>query len=141
MDKMALSWTLIAQLLMFLAAMGILSRFLFKPMLAVFAKRREMAEGPREQAASMESDVTAAKQTVENAVAEARAETAKLRDALLSKAQGEERTVVGEARNQAGRSMTAAREDINQAVQRARTQLAVEAETLAEELANNLLKV
>mgnify|MGYP000879240113 FL=1 len=141
MDKMALSWTLVAQMLMFLSAMGILSHFLFKPMMAVFAKRREMAEGPRERAAAMESDVTAAKQTVETALAQARTEAGKLRNALLSKAQGEERSVVGAAREQAGRSVAAAREDINQAVRRAREQLTVEAETLAEELANSLLKV
>ncbi|MHA1567979.1 MAG: ATP synthase F0 subunit B [Alphaproteobacteria bacterium] len=140
MDKMNLSWTLIAQIIMFLIAMGVLSRFLFKPMLAVFEKRRRITDGPKQEADSLKQDAVAAQQQVEQTMKATRAEVDRLRDELLGSAQTTERDIVGEARQQAGKIAAEAQEELDQAVAQARDRLAKEAESLAEQLAGKLLR-
>jgi len=139
MDKMAITWTLVAQLIMFLCAMGILTRFLFRPMLAVFEKRRLATEGPKETVAVLNKEAEDAQRAVEEMVRRSRATAEKLRGELLGGAQSQERQLVGEARRQAEAIRAAAAKDLESAVARARDRLRAEAENLAEQLSSRLL--
>ena len=139
MDKMAITWTLIAQMLMFLCAMGILTRFLFRPMLAVFEKRRLATEGPKEKVAALHKEADQAKAAVEEMIRTSRAAAEKLRGELLGAAQENERKTVGEARQQADAVRTKAGKELADAVSHARSRLQVEAENLAEQISAHLL--
>jgi len=141
MDKMSITWTLIAQLLMFLTALAILSRFLFKPMLAVFEKRRQLTEGPKEQADKLGAQAQTDKKSVEEGLAAARGEAEKLREALLNTAHSSEREIVGEARAKGSTVAEAARQELAGAVSRAQQRLAADANDLAELLTSKMLEL
>lgn len=140
MDKMLPSWTLIAQLIMFLGAMMILSRLLFKPMLAVFEKRRQLTEEPKEKAAELRKESAEIEQTVEEKIRAARGDADRLRDQLLSAAQKNERKTLVEAREQADKIAQENRQELNAAAQAARAELDAEINRLAEQLTNRLMK-
>jgi len=141
MDKMALNWTLIAQLVMFLAAMGILSRFLFKPMLAVLARREELTEKPHEDAEKLKVDAVAARQTVEEQLVRTRRDAEKLRLELLGRATNQERDVLAGARSQAAKINEQTRGDLDASIAQVRQRLVAEADELAELLTNKLLEI
>lgn len=141
MDKMQLTWTFIAQLIMFLAAMGILTRFLFKPMLDVFARREQATDKPHEQAAELEEDAKTVRAAVEEQLAAVRKDTEILRGERLAAAAGEERGIITAARDEAQTIAAAAAEELAVAISVARAQLATEANELADDLANKLLEI
>ncbi|NLH47953.1 MAG: ATP synthase F0 subunit B [Myxococcales bacterium] len=141
MDKMALNWTLIAQLVMFLAAMGILSRFLFKPMLAVLARREELTEKPHEDAEKLKVDAVAARQTVEEQLVRTRRDAEKLRLELLGRATNQERDVLAGARSQAAKINEQTRGELDASIAQVRQRLVAEADELAELLTNKLLEI
>jgi F-type H+-transporting ATPase subunit b len=140
MDKMTLTWTLVAQLILLLCAMAVLTRFLFRPMLAVFEKRRQAMEGPKETAVSLQQEAERAKAAVEDMTRRTRAAAEKTRGDLLGGAQSEERQVVGEARRQAEAVRIAATRELDDVAKRARARLQAEAENLAEQLSVRLLR-
>jgi len=141
MDKMQITWTFFAQLFMFLAAMGILTRFLFKPMLEVFARRETLTDKPYEQAAALREDARAAQAAVDVQLATVRQETEKLRSEQLAAATAQERTIIGGARGDAQKIAEAARAELAQAITVARGSLAADVNELADELANKLLEI
>ncbi len=141
MDKMALNWTLIAQLVMFLSAMGILSRFLFKPMLAVLARREELTEKPHEDAEKLKVDAVAARQTVEEQLVRTRRDAEKLRLELLGRATNQERDVLAGARSQAAKINEQTRGELDASIAQVRQRLVAEADELAELLTNKLLEI
>lgn len=141
MDKMALNWTLIAQLVMFLSAMGILSRFLFKPMLAVLARREELTEKPHEDAEKLKVDAVAARQTVEEQLVRTRRDAEKLRLELLGRATNQERDVLVGARSQAAKINEQTRGELDASIAQVRQRLVAEADELAELLTNKLLEI
>jgi len=140
MDKMSLTWTLIAQWIMFLAAMGILSKFLFKPMMAVFEKRKKATDGPKREAEELKTDAAAAQEQVAEGIRAARGEASKLRAALVDEATVSERDIVAEARTKAAEQIEQARAELDREVQQAKQQLERDAEQLADQLAGALLK-
>ena len=141
MDNLFPNWTLIAQLIMFLAAMGILSRLLFKPMLQVFAKRATLTDQPYEDAAKLEKDAATAEQAVGEKLAQIRQDTDALRQELVTQASHEERDALTGAREEANKIADAAREELAAAVTDAQWALAAESDELAEALANKLLEI
>jgi F-type H+-transporting ATPase subunit b len=141
MDKMKITWTLVVQFLMFLSAMFILTRFLFKPMLAVFAKRARLTEQPHEDAAVLRKDAAGAKQAVEETFNQTRKEVERLRGELLGVVSRQEREILAEARASAGQTAEQARQELTAAVTQSRTKLVAEADELAELLANKLLEI
>lgn len=141
MDKMALNWTLIAQLIMFLTAMGILSRFLFKPMMAVLARREELTDKPHADAEKLKTDSVAARQSVEEQLTQTRREAERLRIELLSQATGREHDLLAGARSEAAKINEQNRAELNATVEQVRQRLTAEAADLAEALTNKLLEI
>jgi F-type H+-transporting ATPase subunit b len=141
MEKMALNWTIIVQMVLFVAAMIILSRLLFRPMLEVFAKRETMTDQPYEEAEKLRGEAAEARKLVDTRLAAVRHDTEALRTELIGKAASEERDIVGEARQNAAEIAGNARADLEATVAEARQSLEAEAEELAESLANKLLEI
>jgi F-type H+-transporting ATPase subunit b len=141
MEKLIPNWTLIVQLVMFLTAMFILTRLLFRPMLAVFALRAQYTERPHQDAAKLRENATSAKETVEQGLNRARKEVDQLRGELAGKAAAQEHDILIDARRKSAESVEAARRDLDAAASAARARLAAEAEELAETLATKLVEV
>lgn len=137
---LSLNWTFIAQLVMFLAAMAILTKGLFKPIVAVITRRESQTDKPYADAAALKEDAAAARQTVEQKLVEVRQQTDRLRHELLGAAANRERDILGEARQRAQQEAERANKDLTDMVDRSKQELRAEAEQLADLLAGKLLE-
>lgn len=137
---LSLNWTFIAQLVMFLTAMAILTKGLFKPIVAVLTRREHQTDKPYTDAAALKEDAATARQTVEQKLAEVRQQTDRLRNELLGAAAGKEHDILGEARERVRQEAEKANRELTDTVARTRRELAAEAEQLADLLAGKLME-
>jgi F-type H+-transporting ATPase subunit b len=131
-------WTLALQAINFLVLVWLLSRFLFRPVSEVIAKRKELAEAAFSEAEQREAEAEAARAEFEKK----RAGLAKERDALLEKAHAEieqdRAQAREEAKGEAESLLAEARDDIarerDSALRELRDEVAGMAGTLAGEI-------
>lgn len=133
-------WTLAFQVANFLVLAAVLHRFLFKPVTAMIARRQGEIDGAHQEAEAgkraaeearikYEKEIEKLRAEREAALAEARAQAVRDRDAVLEKARGEAARIVDSARG----SIESERED-------AAARLADAAVGLAADLSKRLLQ-
>jgi len=131
--------TLFVQLGIFLLALLILSRFLWKPYLRVRTERVARVEGYREEATRLDTDAQQRLARADAALAEARRVGAGERAVARSEAHAREQTLLAEATAAAQRKLADARARLNATVEAERKKLSADSSQVAVEAARKIL--
>lgn len=132
-------FSLIVQLVNFLALLWILNRWLYRPIRNVLTERRELMDRLKNKASKARAEL-------ENGEAEkARLNAESLRQALNQKneitarAAAEEKGIVAEAQEQAARQINDSRAKLQQSASAARAALAQDIQSIAKDMAEKIL--
>jgi len=131
--------TLFIQFGLFLIMLFILSRYLFRPYLAMKDQRGKGIEGARHEAHDMESRAGKMVSDYDAKLTRARQRGAEEKTRLRTEGAAHERQVLGAARDQAGKTLDQARAKVQADTQKARTTLQAEAGILAKQMAKKVL--
>lgn len=117
----------------------VLNLFLYKPLRAVLAKRREEIESSRERTGAVDQQVQERVAQYEARLRDAKAEVGAKRAELVKEAQAEEATVLDKARAEAAASVASIRERIAKESAEARTMLQQQAQVLSGDICEKIL--
>lgn len=117
----------------------VLNLFLYKPLRAVLAKRREEIESSRERTGAVDQQVQERVAQYEARLRDAKAEVGAKRAELVKEAQAEEATVLDKARAEAAASVASIRERIAKESADARTMLRQQAQVLSGDICEKIL--
>ena len=131
--------TLFVQLGIFLVALVVLWRLLWRPYLRVRTERVERVEGYREEAARLETDAQQRLARADATLAEARRKGAGERAVARSEAHAREQTLLAEANAAAQRKVADARARLSATVEAERQKLAAQSSEVAVEAARKIL--
>ncbi len=131
--------TVFVQLAIFVVTMIVLSRFLFRPYLAVRAARSAGIEGARDEARRMDEEAKARVADYEQAFAAARGKANAERGKLQSEAVAREREITDAARKTTVAAVDEARRKIAADAEAARRQLEPRAQEIARSIARKIL--
>ena len=122
-----------------LALAAILNRLVFRPVLDVVARREQAVSSARVLAERAAAEARQASVEFDRRTQEARAGLARGMDDIRRAAAEERTALVGETRQEAERALAEARAALAADVERARTRLTTDAESLATEAAARIL--
>jgi F-type H+-transporting ATPase subunit b len=131
--------TLFIQFGLFLIMLFVLSRFLFRPYLAMKEQRTRGIEGARHEAHDMESRASKMVADYDAKLMRARQRGTEERARLRAEGATHERQVLGVARDEAHRSLEEARKQIQADASKASVALQAEAKVLARQMAKKVL--
>ena len=131
--------TIFIQLGIFLLALYILNRFLWRPYLRVRTERVARVEGYREEAGRLETDAQQRLARADAALAEARRVGAGQRAVARGEAQAREQTLLAEANAAAQKKVADARARLSAAVAGERQKLEAQSSAVATEAAKKIL--
>lgn len=131
--------TVVVQLVVFIVTALVLSRFLFKPFLAMRAARVEGIDGARAEASRMDDEAKAKIGDYETRFARARTKAAEERGKLRLEAQERERQITDAARKETETALGSARATLEMDAAAARQQLAPRAQEIARTIAKKVL--
>jgi F-type H+-transporting ATPase subunit b len=117
----------------------VLNIFLYKPIRKVLADRRQVIDGAREKAASVDSEVQEKMAQYEARLRDAKNEAAGRRVEALKQAQAEETSVLEKARKEAAESLGTIRDRVAKEAADARVLLKQQAETLSGDICEKIL--
>lgn len=117
----------------------VLNIFLYKPIRAMLAQRRQEIQSARERAVAVDDQVQAKVAQYEARLREAKAEVGAKRTELVKDAQAEEARVMDKARQEAAGSLAAIRERVAKESTAARDLLKQQAEQLSGEICEKIL--
>ena len=135
----SINFTLVIQIVLFLALMGILNALLFKPVLRVLDERRERIDGGRARAHALDEETNAKIKECEARFQEARVAGAAERTDIRAKGQEKVQQQLTDARGDADRILREMRERLVAEQDAARAQLEAEVTRLARDVAGKVL--
>lgn len=133
-------WTIALQALNFVVLVWLLWRFLYKPVLAVIAQRREQSEKAFLEATAARSRAEEAQQDFENERVQLAAEREHLLEEVRTQANNERERILEQARAEAAEALAAGTRRIDEEKRAALVDLRGEASRLAVDIASHLLK-
>jgi len=138
---MEINATLVVQIIIFLALLTWLSRFLFQPFLKLFEEREKCIEGARQEAQSLQVEVQQKLSEIEERIELARREAKKL--LLDLKAEGVEyqRKILDVARKETKEKSEAAEAELKKQVQNIKSQLEQRVPTFSTKVMERFLGV
>jgi F-type H+-transporting ATPase subunit b len=129
----------VVQLVNFGILVLVLNIFLYKPIRKVLAERRQVIDGAREKAASVDSEVQEKMAQYEARLRDAKNEAAGRRAEALKLAQSEETSILEKARKEAAGSLGTIRDRVAKEASDARVLLKQQAETLSGDICEKIL--
>ena len=117
----------------------VLNIFLYKPIRAMLAQRRQEIQSARERAVAVDEQVQAKVAQYEARLRDAKAEVGARRAELVKEAQAEEAAVMDKARQEAAGSLSAIRERVARESAAARSMLQQQAEQLSGDICEKIL--
>lgn len=132
-------YTVLVQIVAFLALWFVLSKLLFKPFIALLEERENRSEGLKAAAASLVAEGERLRAEYESAIAKANEEGAAVKETLLQEARQTRERLLAESRAQAADRMTAVREDIKNEMAKSRALALQEAAVIARQMAEKVL--
>jgi F-type H+-transporting ATPase subunit b len=132
--------SLIVQWLNFLILLVILSKLLYRPLLAKMGERTAAIKKSLEEAEAARADAERQREENEGRLRAAYAEAAAIRDQALKEAADEQRRLVEAARAEAQRLVEGARAQTESDIRRAREELRREVAELATQVAEKLVR-
>jgi F-type H+-transporting ATPase subunit b len=127
------------QLINFGILVLVLNIFLYKPIRKVLADRRQVVDGAREKAASVDLEVQEKMALYEVRLREAKAVAAERRAESLKQAQAEETSILEKARTEATASLGTIRDRVAKEAADARVLLKQQAELLSVDISEKIL--
>jgi F-type H+-transporting ATPase subunit b len=131
--------TLLIQFGLFLIMLIVLSRLVFKPYLQLKADREKSIGGAKHEAKDMEAKARAMVADYDAKLTRAKQRGGDERAKVRAEAAAHERQVVGAARDEAGKTVEAAKLRIGRDAGQARSQLDAQAVALAKQMATKIL--
>lgn len=125
--------------LLFVAVWAILSRYLFKPFFAVLAEREARTVGDERATAKSREEAQAVQVKIENELRAARLKGISQRDSKVNLAKAQGQTVIAEAQERAQQQLEKARNEIEALKAKARGEIHVESERLAQTVVERVL--
>lgn len=135
----SINLTLAVQLGVFLAALVVLNRLLFQPILNTFDERARRVEEAQSRARLLEAETARRVASYQEQLQAARAAGAQMQETMRKSAATESENLVRRAREEAGDMLGELRERIAREYREASASLQQEAETLAREVAGRVL--
>ena len=117
----------------------VLNIFLYKPIRKVLADRRQVVDGARDKAASVDQEVQEKMNQYEARLRDAKADASARRADALKQAQTEETAVLEKARKEAAESLGSIRDKVAKEAADARTLLKQQAELLSGDICEKIL--
>ncbi len=132
-------YTVLVQIVAFLALWFLLSKVLFRPFIALLEERENRSEGLKAAAASLVAEGERLRAEYESAIAKANEEGAAVKETILREARQTRERLLAESRAQAVERMTAVREDIKKEMAQGRELALQEAAVIARQMAEKIL--
>jgi F-type H+-transporting ATPase subunit b len=132
-------YTVLVQIIAFLALWFLLSKVLFRPFIALLEERENRSEGLKAAAASLVAEGERLRAEYESAIAKANEEGAAVKETILREARQTRERLLAESRAQAAERMTAVREDIKKEMAKGRELALQEAAVIARQMAEKVL--
>ncbi len=136
----SLDWSLLIQAFNFLLLLFLLSKLLYKPLLAKMDERSQAIQKSLDEAQAARAQAQKEREEHLAKIQAAHAEAQQIRAEALKDAADEQRRLVEAAKAEAGRLVTSARQEMDQDVRRARQELRQEVADLAIAAAERLIK-
>lgn len=133
-------YTVLVQIVAFLALWFLLSKVLFRPFIALLEERENRSEGLKAAAASLVAEGERLRAEYESAIAKANEEGAAVKETILREARQTRERLLAESRAQAVERMTAVREDIKKEMAQGRELALQEAAVIARQMAEKILE-
>lgn len=133
-------YTVLVQIVAFLALWFFLSKILFKPFIALLEERENRTEGLKAAAASLVAEGERLRAEYESAIAKANEEGAAVKETILQEARQTRERLLAESRAQAVNRMSAVREEIQKEMRKGREQAVQEATAIARQMAEKILE-
>ena len=124
--------TTLSAAILFILVWIVVGKFLFKPFLAILEEREERTSGDSRRAIERHSEVKSLVSRLEEQLVVTRLEGIGLRDKKVSDAKTEAQALVGDASEEARKSVDAARLEIERIKNKALQEISVEADHLSE---------
>lgn len=134
-----LDGTVFIQFGIFLIMLVFLTKFVFKPYLALLRERGENIEGAREDATRVNTDADAKLSSYEEQIVKARKEAASVRAEHRGVGESHAQELLAEARKESDTKLEAARLKIEKSAQAAQLALRTRADQIAKTVASKLL--
>ena len=132
--------TIVIQLVIFLVALFLLNRLVFRPLLGVRDRRDELTAGTLREAEEMTRKAESAIAEYNEKLAEARVQATETRNELRQQGQSESSKMLVLAREAAQAELEGAREILESEIAKIRADLRGEAESLAAEISDRVLR-
>jgi F-type H+-transporting ATPase subunit b len=135
-----INWTLGVQLISFLLLLAVLTKLMYRPLLAALEGRTTAIQQQLAEAQAAREEAQRQLGAMEERIRTAHAEAQALRERALREAAELRERLSAEARQEATRLVEAAQAQVAQEVRRARTELRAEVGTLAIQIAERLVR-
>jgi F-type H+-transporting ATPase subunit b len=132
-------YTVLVQIVAFLALWFLLSKLLFRPFIALLEERENRSEGLKAAAASLTAEGERLRAEYESAIAKANEEGAAVKETILQEGRQTRERLLAESRAQAAERMTAVREEIQKEMRKGRALALQEAAVIARQMAEKVL--
>jgi F-type H+-transporting ATPase subunit b len=131
--------TIFVQFGIFIVLLFILTKFVFRPYLAMLKDRDENIDGARSQAAEMNEKADNDLNSYEDKIMAARKEAASVRSVFREEGEKEASDLLGKARAESDAKVETSRQKIRQSADAARLALRTRADRIAKEITTKLL--
>lgn len=135
----ALDYTVLVQVVAFLALWFLLAKFFFKPFIALLEEREKRTEGLKAAAASLMAESERLRADYESAIAKANEAGAEVKETILEEARKTRERLLAESRTQAAERLAVVREEIHKEIGKGRELALQEAAAIARQMAEKVL--
>lgn len=135
----SLDYTVLVQIVFFLALWFVLGKLLFKPFIALLEEREKRTEGLKATAESLTAEAERLRAEYESAVRKANEEGAAVKETILAEARRTRERLLAEARAQAADRLAVVRDEIQKELRRGREEAVQEAAAIARQMAEKIL--
>jgi F-type H+-transporting ATPase subunit b len=139
-NLISFDWSLIVQGVNFLLLIVLLTKLLYRPLLAKMNERTQAIQKSLDEAQQARAEAQKEREEFASKIQAAHAEAQGIRAAALKDAADEQRRLVEAARAEAGRLVASARQEMEQDVRRARQELRQEVADLAISVSERLIR-
>lgn len=135
----SIDWTILVQFVNFLVLMAVLNMLLFRPLRNAMSARQDAVDGGHQKASDLEASIQEKMDSYQDKLQQAKLEGSQAAGMLRAETAKEELAILGEARNEADKSVTAMKRRVASEVDGARLVLNKETKTIANQIASKVL--
>jgi F-type H+-transporting ATPase subunit b len=135
----ALDYTLLYQVVLFLVLWLVLDRLLFRPYLGVLDERERRTAGTEHESADLVQEGERLKSEYQEKIAQADTAALAARESILREARQQREKILAEAREEANTTLSRVRQELRSQLEKERQLAIAEAALIAQEMASKIL--